>query len=465
MRSKFPEWFVILQIIFDIVAVFAAVFASYFLKVGGFIGGKEYVTGIDSYWPFFNVIVVLQLVIFFSFGLYALVRRGWFKELSLVTYGVLVWAGMVMAVLFIQQQFYFSRLLLAAIIIIFYGLALCSRAILRIIRRIAYRYQLGVRSVVVIGSDNQAEYLIRKIHDLHGYRLLGVIPESRCTSLKDLFAEWGDQSVASQHIDEVWVASASLDLAMQEELFDYCADHHITYRYVPNIFATSAKNFDALYVGDYPLLEVSSTPLKGWGRILKRCMDVIVSILALIIFSPVFVIVAIAIKIMAPGPVFVGLKRVGNDGYQGTFTMYKFRSMIVNAELLKDQLMALNERKGGPLFKMKDDPRITSIGKILRKYRIDELPQLWNVIRGEMTLVGPRAHEPKEVAQYTQKQLRLLRAKPGMTGMAQVSGASDLSFDEEVRMESYYIQNWSLLLDIQILFRTIMVVINKKGAA
>ena len=127
--------------------------------------------------------------------------------------------------------------------------------------------------------------------------------------------------------------------------------------------------------------------------------------------------------------------------------------------------MALNERKGGPLFKMKDDPRITPIGKVLRKFRLDELPQLWNVLKGQMTLVGPRAHEPEEVAKYSQKQLRLLRAKPGMTGMAQVSGASDLSFDEEVKLETYYIQNWSLLLDIQILLRTIWVVINKKGAA
>ena len=465
MRIKPSELIVLLQLPVDFLSVLLAFSLAFFLKVNNFIGGLEYTPSFDQYFPFVLVIAVFQLIVFTSLRLYSLQSKSFLKEFGLLSYGTLLWTGGVFALLFIEKQFYFSRLLLAAAILIFFVLALLSRSFFRAVRRLLYRSGLGLRGVVIIGSSDQAKYLAEYFDRLPGWKLLGLIKEDDFASenMEEIFAHQFtfDNKVV---IDEVWNASEQLLPAFEEDLFDFCADRKITYRYIPTFFASSAKHTESMFVGDYPLMEVLPTPLRGWGKVAKRLVDIVGSILGLILLSPVFLIVAILNKIFAPGPVFVGLKRVGYKKYKEPFTMYKFRSMIVGAHAMKQQLMHLNERKGGPLFKLKDDPRITPIGKYLRKFRIDELPQLWNVLRGQMSLVGPRAHEPEEVAKYTQKQLRLLRVKPGITGMGQVGGASDLSFDEEVKLETYYIQNWSLWLDMQILLRTIWAVIKRKGA-
>ena len=157
----------------------------------------------------------------------------------------------------------------------------------------------------------------------------------------------------------------------------------------------------------------------------------------------------------------MGLKRISQ---RQEFDLYKFRSMIKNAEELKKNLMEYNERKDGPLFKMKNDPRITRIGRFLRKYRIDELPQLFNVLRGEMSLVGPRPHQPDEIEKYEKHHKKVLLIKPGMTGMAQISGSSDLPFEEEVKLDTYYIENWSLSKDIYILLKTLIVLFKDRSA-
>jgi lipopolysaccharide/colanic/teichoic acid biosynthesis glycosyltransferase len=147
------------------------------------------------------------------------------------------------------------------------------------------------------------------------------------------------------------------------------------------------------------------------------------------------------------------------------FTLYKFRSMVQNAHALKPQMQELNERRDGPLFKIQNDPRVTRIGRFLRKASLDELPQLWNVLKGDMSLVGPRPHEPEEVRQYRAEDRGLLAIKPGITGLAQVSGRSNLLFAEEVTLDTYYIENWSLRLDFQILVRTLIVVFKFRDAA
>ncbi|MEK7493684.1 MAG: sugar transferase, partial [Patescibacteria group bacterium] len=171
---------------------------------------------------------------------------------------------------------------------------------------------------------------------------------------------------------------------------------------------------------------------------------------------------AVLIKLDSEGPVFVALDRITLGK---KFAMYKFRSMVDNAHEMKDQLTEFNERKdGGPLFKMHDDPRITRVGRFLRKTRIDELPQLFNVLKGEMSLVGPRPHEPEEVGQYERHHKKLLVVKAGMTGMAQISGSSNLPFEEEVKLDTYYIENWSLFLDIKILLKTIILVFRDRSA-
>ena len=183
-----------------------------------------------------------------------------------------------------------------------------------------------------------------------------------------------------------------------------------------------------------------------------------VGLLALL---PVTVAVGAAIKLNDRGPLFVVLERVGLRGKK--FTLFKYRSMVVGAHDMKREIMRQNERADGPLFKMKNDPRITGVGRFLRRWSIDELPQLWNVLKGDMSIVGPRPHESQEVSQYEVAQKKLLTIRPGITGMAQVSGRTDLSFAEESRIDMLYVEQWSLTLDIIIILKTPFVLVKHKG--
>ncbi|KAA9393166.1 sugar transferase [Kocuria coralli] len=211
-----------------------------------------------------------------------------------------------------------------------------------------------------------------------------------------------------------------------------------------------------------PLIHVS-TPHMSWSRrLFKRGMDIVGSLLALILLSPVMLVVGAVIKAHDRGPVFFGQERVGLDGTR--FTMLKFRSMYTDAEERKAALDAANESAGAVLFKMKDDPRVTRPGRVLRRYSLDELPQFVNVLKGEMSLVGPRPPLESEVEKYEDYVHRRLRVKPGITGLWQVSGRSDLDWDQSVRLDLYYVENWSVLEDVLILLRTVRAVFAHSGA-
>jgi exopolysaccharide biosynthesis polyprenyl glycosylphosphotransferase len=194
----------------------------------------------------------------------------------------------------------------------------------------------------------------------------------------------------------------------------------------------------------------------------KRMMDIICSLIGLIALVPIFLIVAVAIKIESKGPIVFIQKRVGKDGK--TFGMYKFRSMVVNAEELKDKLSDKNEMCG-PMFKMKEDPRITKVGKFIRKTSIDELPQLINVLRGEMSLVGPRPSLPDEVMKFENWMMQRLSVKPGLTCYWQVSGRNDIGFREWMRLDIKYVEERSLLVDIQLIFKTFFVLFGDEHAS
>ena len=200
----------------------------------------------------------------------------------------------------------------------------------------------------------------------------------------------------------------------------------------------------------------------GLTQLLKRIVDVVLSGCALLALSPVFAVTALLIKLEDRGAIFFQQKRVGRDG--ALFGMWKFRSMVPNADKLKDQLIAQNEMKGGITFKMKNDPRITRVGRFIRKYSVDELPQFWNVFVGDMSLVGPRPAVPREVQQYlVEDRLRLL-ARPGLTCFWQVGGRSGIDFDGQVELDVRYIQSESIWLDIKLLFKTIPAVLKGDGA-
>ncbi|MCI4620619.1 multidrug MFS transporter [Priestia megaterium] len=213
----------------------------------------------------------------------------------------------------------------------------------------------------------------------------------------------------------------------------------------------ASQNFDEL-IGNESLVYLG----------LKRTLDIIGSLIGIILLSMVFIIVALAIKIEDPkGPVFFSQPRIGKKGK--IFKMYKFRSMVTDAEIKLKELLQLNETTGA-MFKMKNDPRVTKIGKLIRKTSIDELPQLFNVLKGEMSLVGPRPPLPREVAEYTNYDKQRLIVTPGCTGIWQVSGRSNIGFKEMVELDLYYIKNQSIFMDIKIIFKTVFVLFGSKNA-
>ena len=207
--------------------------------------------------------------------------------------------------------------------------------------------------------------------------------------------------------------------------------------------------------------ESESTRGFSFYEAIKRLIDIICSFVGILVLSPLFIIIAIIIKFTSKGPVFFSQKRVGRNGKE--FDMYKFRSMVVNAEELKEKLAAQNEMSG-PMFKMKDDPRVTKVGKFIRKTSIDELPQLWNILKGDMSLVGPRPSLPKEVAQFDEWMYKRLEVKPGLTCYWQVSGRNNIDFEDWMKLDIRYVEEKNLWIDIKLIFKTVGVLFGDKNA-
>jgi exopolysaccharide biosynthesis polyprenyl glycosylphosphotransferase len=269
------------------------------------------------------------------------------------------------------------------------------------------------------------------------------------------------QVLQSTRVDVVMIASSAFDhdvlARMIAELRTVDADVHVS----SGLFEVLTSRVIVSEVAGVPLVTIKGISLTSGAILSKRVFDLAVAAFLVLLGLPVWAFIALAVKLSSPGPVLHSQQRVGLHGR--TFKMFKFRSMYADAEAHLPEVIAENEASG-PLFKMKDDPRVTSVGAWLRKFSLDELPQLINVVRGDMSLVGPRPPLPREVSSYSVHDWRRLEVTPGMTGLWQVSGRSALTFEEMVRLDLFYIENWSLGLDMTLLFRTIPAVLFARGA-
>lgn len=270
------------------------------------------------------------------------------------------------------------------------------------------------------------------------------------------------ESLLEARIEVVAVTGGGLNPRALRRLSWELADRSISLILAPALTDVAGPRIHAHPVADLPLIHVSTPRLGGFNSILKRVFDVIGATLALVVLSPVLIVSAVAIKLDDGGPILFAQHRVGKDGAR--FRMYKLRSMVVDAEAKLAALKHAASADSSVLFKMKDDPRIMRVGHFLRKYSIDEIPQLINVIAGSMSMVGPRPPLESEVEQYGKDTMRRLTVMPGITGLWQVGGRSDLSWEESVRLDLYYVENWSLMQDLVILFRTVKVVLMRDGA-
>ena len=350
-------------------------------------------------------------------------------------------------------------------------LTLSARYVLR--RRLHAKWARGrcMRRVVAVGHATSVAGLIRQFRreQYHGMDVVAVcLPGGRADADEvDGVPVLGDFSGAEPAVEEMEADTVAV-LSCPE--MDGTTLRRLAWRLektgtdlcvAPALMDVAGPRTTIRPVAGLPLLHVEHPEIEGSGKLIKDLMDRTVAALGLILLSPVFLVLTVLIRASGPGPALFRQTRVGKDGRE--FTVLKFRTMVRNAERLKTQLTVHNDHDG-VLFKIKSDPRITRVGRFLRRYSLDELPQLLNVLLGDMSLVGPRPPLPEEVAQYGFDVRRRLVVKPGMTGLWQVGGRSDLSWEESVRLDLRYVENWSLALDLQIMWKTISAVLRGAGA-
>lgn len=266
--------------------------------------------------------------------------------------------------------------------------------------------------------------------------------------------------IENNEIDEVIYCKENINSTEIRNLVYSCEEVGVNFQLQSELFSLIASKSQLNYLNETPVLSISATSTDYFALSIKKTLDFVFALFALLITSPIMLIIAIAIKIESKGPILFKQKRVGLRGRD--FTMYKFRTMVVNAEALKKELEAQNE-VDGPVFKIKKDPRITKVGAFLRKTSLDEFPQFLNVLFGDMSVVGPRPPIRTEVEQYERWQLRRLSMKPGITCIWQVSGRNNISFDEWMKMDLQYIDNWSLRLDIMLIIKTFNAIFKRTG--
>lgn len=379
---------------------------------------------------------------------------------------------LLMAIVFSFKADYISRFFVVLFGCISFFFLFIERLVLRMMLRSARKKGYNFRNILVVGTGRRAreiaEVLSKNKH--WGLKLIGFVSDNSETKLEKLgkspiLGHIIDlpQMLQRHVVDELIFAVSRKKLEELEEIFLLCEEQGIRTRVAVNFFPhmIAKVHLDDLY--GIPLLTFSTTPYNEGLLMAKRLFDIIIASVLLVVLFPLMALISLLIKVTSDGPIFFRQTRVGLNGRK--FTLYKFRSMLKNAEDLKSQVEHLNEM-AGPVFKIKNDPRTTWIGRLLRRTSLDEFPQLYNVLRGDMSIVGPRPPLPEEVAQYERWQRRRLSMKPGLTCLWQINGRNKITdFKKWMELDLHYIDNWSLKLDFKIFFKTILVVLAGRGAS
>ena len=449
--------FNIVSIPVDILSLALAAIASFLLRVR--LDPYLPIVSIPSLADFFEILVWVipgMLLIYAFAGLYNLKgTRKFYREAVRVIIATTIALFIVILVFFFDQRLFPSRLIilnawLFAIVFVIFG-----RFILKQVQRMLLSRGKGLHKLVVIG-DGVATDLIQYIknHPSTGYKVVAELSHTPelLDHLEHLYQEEG--------VEEILHVNSNQSSSEIARLVKFARAKGLNFNYVPNLYDTQQNIVSAETLYGTPVISLKNTPLVGWGSVSKRIFDIIVSILSTIITLPIMLVIMLMIKLDSPGPVFYVAQR---GGMGKDFPFLKFRSMYTHlsvgdgyggedAEKVREEL-ARNSIRQGPIPKIQNDPRVTKVGRFLRKTKLDEIPQFLNVIKGDLSMVGPRAHVLDELEKYRDQHRRLFTIKPGIFGLAQIAQMDkpDLSFEEEVQLNTEYIENWSTWLDIKIL--------------
>ncbi len=470
--KKSELFFSFTQVLADWVAIIAAAAIAYQLRHTDFIQSVIQKDGLYTFsFEGFMVIALwfspFVIAIFALEGLYNIrSTRKYYREIYHVCRATTIALVIVMIGFFLQREWFSSRFIIVAAWFFVVFFVVIGRLLLRSLQKsLLVEYGIGQYHVVLIGTGDKIKNLCRyiQLHPSLGYTVVAHHDYLKMRSLKKIQEQ--------KHIDEVIVHESELVDEDVKRLYDFCQSHGITYKFLPT--ERQAVQFHSTIFGDEPVMVIEHTPLDGWGKIMKRLFDISVSAGLMFVTAPIVLLAALLIKIEDPhGPVFFRNQRVGENGE--LFDLFKIRYMrwkwctvpenpdYEEALVYEKKLIRTHSERVGPIYKIKNDPRRLIIGRILERLSIDEFPQFYNVLKGDMSLVGPRPHQEREVGKYAEHHKRLLTIKPGITGMAQVTGRSDLDFEDEYRLDVFYIENWSPIMDILIMLKTIPAIIKSR---
>lgn len=461
-------------------AFFLACYMRYQLNWGG---DEQAIADYADYMPAqlafaFGLVLILQVRGYYSS------RRitGLVDEFTTIFKAVLLMVAALVVLLFLSRQLFFSRVVFVYLIPVTLLLMGLERYLVRRVYRYLWERGIGTRKLLVIGATDPARRVMDSIVERPnlGYHLIGYVDNMLRFSRWIMPVKYRHGSMAGREVpllgtidhlekiidtngvEEVIIALPATEHEVVNQVIEHCRERKLAYTLVPDVFALPIGTLDVQQLNGVPLISLNENKLTGWNYVLKRSFDIVLALVGLTVASPVMLLTALAIKRDSPGPVFFKQSRVGKNGK--LFECYKFRSMYIDAEKQLEKLQHLNET-GGITFKMKDDPRRTRVGKFIRKTSLDELPQLFNILLGQMSFIGPRPATEKEVARYDTWHRRRLEVTPGLSGLWQVSGRSRLSFEDMVKLDIYYAEHWSIWLDFKIMLRTPMVVLKGDGAS
>lgn len=457
--------FNLISIPVDALSLLLAGIASFYLRQNSIriVGPIIYQLDLRAFLGIVYQFMFFLILIFAFLGLYNLRgTRKFISELAKIAVGISLGLLVIILMYFFNQSIFPSRFIILATWGLGIIFVLLGRVVLILIQKLLFRRGLGLHKLAIISGKGKEPEIIDRIYKdrKHGYEVVAekAYSENTLASLENLYSKG--------QLDEILQADAGLDPAANLQLVEFARNKGLSFSFVPNLFEVQRNIVETNSLGGIPVISLKNTPLDGWGKVTKRILDVLSSIVCLILTAPLFVIIAVAIKLDSQGKAIYAAKR---GGRRRDFDFYKFRSMYQhlsvgdgyggeNAEKVRQELWKKNDRGGasGPFLKIKDDPRVTKVGKFLRRTKLDEIPQFWNVLKGDMSMVGPRAHVLDEVERYRSRYPRMFSIKPGIFGLSQIAqvGWPDLPFEEEIKLNTFYIENWSLFNDIKILAKS-----------
>ncbi len=451
----------------DYLALVAAAAAAYSLRFASTVTTIRPVIFDLSFEHYMRAVLPFSLVmlaIFAISGLYAIRQKRIATEMTRVVMAVSTGIAVILGFAFFSRALFESRFIVLAVWAFAILFVMAMRLLLRMLQRSLRTFGIGTHAVAIIGKTKSGNDLKRffALRPSVGYRVVAHVTAFNPQSQEQLL------TLRKQgQLDAILLADTETSRFDITAIKVFSDTEHVTLLYSADLFAGGTLRPIIHTFAEQPVIEVPKTPLDGWGTIYKRLFDIVVSSLLIVLSLPVQLLIALAIILENPGPIFFSRPRIGQSGTP--FLFLKFRSMVrdAHAQRFNPEFVKKygNERNGSPLFKLRNDPRVTRVGRFIRTWSLDEIPQFYLVLFGSMSLVGPRPHLPEEVALYKPHQKKVLTIKPGITGMAQVSGRASLDFDDEVRLDMYYIENWSPWLDLIIVLKTPFAILFKEGAS